>query len=328
METTLIADCGRHSTKYSLISKRNKWTSEVQVKLNSTDQLTSSTIDEEDWLNTLPSILDSTIIGEDELRLLFLLNPLCPRQQKEALLIAAFEQYGARKVCLECTAPASLFSCGETSGIVVDVGYTAVRITPVLKGIPAAELSTSLYGVGSFFTESELISSLSESYPAQEIGWRSYMNQIMPEVGGEASVSGCRTEIALPDGSLLPLSFSSSTISRAADRLLLSGESDVLDTAWYTLMKSINTEANSHFLRSGGAAHWHICATKLATSFNRSITPTTPSEVLSKNSLHSSVVGGSILSQLSCFKNMCISVEDYNDEGPHGCVRQYSTDPR
>lgn len=328
METTLIADCGRHSTKYSLISKRNKWTSDIQVKLHSVDQLTSKSINEEDWLNVLPSIVDTAIVEEDELTLLFLLNPLCPRQQKEALLVAAFEQYGARKVCMECTASSSLFSCGETSGIVVDVGYTAVRITPVLKGIPAVEITSSLTGVGSFFTESEIITSLSNSYPMHQVQWRSYMNQIMPEIGGETNVGGCQTEVVLPDGSSLSLSISSENISRAADRLLFSSQSDVLDTAWYTLMKSINTEANSHFLRTGGAAHWHICTTKLSSTFNKCVTSTTPSEVLSKSSLHSSVMGGSILSQLSCFKNMCVSLEDYNEEGPHGCVRQYTTDPR
>lgn len=328
METTLVLDCGRHSTKYSLISKKHKWSSEVQIKPSAGDP-TSSPVTERDWIKSLTTILDGALEENEDLRILFLLQTLCPRRVKESLLLTAFEGCSARKVCMEYVAPAALFSCGETSGMVFDVGYTGVRITPVTRGLPEVDESSNFVGVGSFYAEKVLLSHLSQS-DANEERWRRSMLHIMTSIqdNSTASITNKTTETVLPDGTTLDIRIPDSVATEAGKRLLFSTTVNVPDAAWFTAMRIADAESHSHYLRCGGSADWTSFSEGISTALSRSISPNRSSELVSKNATTASVVGGSILSQLSCFKSMCIASEDYYDEGPHGCVRQYATDPR
>lgn len=323
MEKTLIIDCGRHSTKYSLVMPSKKKNPDVQVSYADVENLSELPISVTDWLDCTSTILSEKITDEDELTLVFLVQTLFPRWEKEALLASAFEYYGAKKVCIEYSPPAALFSCGETQGTVFDVGYTGVRITPVFKGSPLFDYSSSFNDIGSFFAENELTSFLSSVLSPYGKKWRSLLTQIMPGVAESSNATSCSLsqEVVLPDGSSLDVSIPSEVIQRAEERLLYSKKTNFLDEVWHTNMRTSTTILSSRFMRIGGVSEWKYFSACLLSLLDRTYLSKTPVELQIKNSLCAPVLGGCIFSQLSSFKSLCISVADYTDDGPHGCIR-------
>lgn len=282
-------------------------------------------MDESDWLSVLPPLVDLEVNSDEELTLLFLLPTLLPRSSKEALLLAAFEQYGAKKVCMECYSSAALYGCGATSGISVDIGYTGVRIDSVVRGLPLVHLSTSHDDVGGFYVETELLPSFPCSSDDDIQAWRGYMYHILPQLETEEREAG--GAVLLPDGASISVNIPQNTIQSAVQRLISSTNTNISDAVWFTRLHT--TEPPELLLCSGGMSDWR-CASgtfKDLLGGGGALLPPIPT-VTATNGTSSAVMGGSILSQLTGFKNMCVTVDDYKDEGPQGCVRQYCTDPR
>lgn len=288
--------------------------------------LSSSPINEEDWIKTVSRILTSSISQDEELNILFLLDTFTSVQLKERLIYAGFEHFGAKRICLEYSASASLLSCGEVSGTVIDVGYTGMRLTTVKGGIPVVEHSISLDDVGAFYAEAEFYSLLPKAEQEQVPLWHSLMPQIMTSPAG-GDVNQTRM-VTLPDGTSVEVPLSSDSINQAASRIFSSHLNNGLDDAWSITAHAFNVGASTRFLRFGGAAEWSDFSSKLHVTLAPFSLGKKSQELFNRNPVTSPVAGGSILSQLAVFKSMCVSDEDYSEDGPHGCVRNYRTDSR
>lgn len=305
-----------------MMSKK-KINTDVQVNYTDAENLCELGISVKDWIDCTSTILSDKITDEDELTLVFLVQTLFPRWEKETLLVSAFEHFGAKKVCIEYSPSAALFSCGETQGTVFDIGYTGVRITPVFQGSPLFDYCSSFNDIGSFFVENELTSFLSSVLNPYGKKWRSLLTQIMPGIAESSDTRTCSVsqEVVLPDGSSLDVSIPSEVIQRAEKRLLYSKKTNFLDEVWHTNLRTSSTILSSRFLRIGGASEWKYFSSCLLSLIDRTYLSTKPVELQIKNSFCAPVLGGCIFSQLSSFKNLCISAADYTDDGPHGCIR-------
>ena len=70
------------------------------------------------------------------------------RSTREKLMQLVFEEFGVENYFSMDAAVASLYAIGKTSGIVVDVGYDKVDVTPVLEGVVHASCAVRYAGFG------------------------------------------------------------------------------------------------------------------------------------------------------------------------------------
>lgn len=327
MEKTLIIDCGKHSTKYSCLSSKKKIGTDVKIRYSAAENLSPIRASQKEWFTSLSDILSDYMEEDNNMTIVFLVQTLFPRREKEALLVSAFEYFGARNVCIEYVPCAALFSVGETQGTVFDAGYTGVRITPVVQGSPLFDYSSSFHDIGAFFAEDELASYLSPILLPYGNNSPSLVSQIFSgftERTNEAVSSP--HEVVLPDGSSLFVSIPPDVFHRAEERLLYSSKTNFIDEVWFTHLRTTNILSSTHFLRIGGASENKYFANSIFSLFHRNRMTDHSIEVQTNNSRCAPVLGGCILSQLSSFKSLCISVADYTEEGPHGCSRLSSNE--
>ena len=71
-----------------------------------------------------------------------------PRATREKLMQLLFEEFRVENYFSMDAAVASLYAIGKTSGIVVDVGYEKVDVTPVLEGVVHASCAVRHGGFG------------------------------------------------------------------------------------------------------------------------------------------------------------------------------------
>lgn len=74
--------------------------------------------------------------------------PLQPKAMRERLAKLFFETFNVTNYFSIDAAVASLYAVGKTSGIVVDVGYDRVDVTPVLEGVVHASSAVRIAGFG------------------------------------------------------------------------------------------------------------------------------------------------------------------------------------
>lgn len=328
MEKTLVIDCGKHSTKYTFLSSKAKFSTDVECRYTDPETLSPNRVSGKDWVKSLSAVLNNRIEEGNELTILFLVETLLPRREKETLLISSFERFGARSVCIEYAPSAALFNSGETQGTVFDIGYTGLRITPVLNGTPLFDYSSSFNDIGTFYAEKELVSYLGHKIVQNERDWMGILTQIMSEIPETCSstVSSHSQEVILPDGSSLSLSIPSYVLRRSEERLLFSATRNFLDEIWFSNLRTSKVLSSTQFLRIGGASQSKYFSSTLRSFLHGTYTYTQPIEIQTRNSRCAPVLGGCILSQLSSFKKMCISALEYTEEGPHGCSQLYGAE--
>lgn len=323
MESTCIVDCGRHTTKYAVLSKRNRKGVEVQVK-----EWRAEVTNDDDTADALarrciPAILNDQLTEGEDLTLVLLLDTLVPPRVKASLMYTCFEQFGCHKASLHYTSCTALYASGETSGIAVDVGFNGVRITPVLNGVPQTVLSADLSSVGSRKVDAAL-SALLPCSPSDDL-LRSvkerycFLNQ--PESDLAAMV--------LPDGSVFTPPFSVEEVRVAAQSLLYSSVASVPDTLRYTLQKCCSIYSQpKNWLRFGGASRMSGVGDILSSAIQSPLSGSPLQELNLRSYTHAPVSGAMILSQLNIFKSICVDVADYEEDGPDRCVHLQVVDAR
>lgn len=329
MDSTVVVDCGRHSTKYAVISRRHHRTDNgtIPVKqLPSPMSSFNSTVTAAEWNCVLPQIVSSEVTDGGGVSLLLLLDTLLHKRQREALLSSTFEHIGAKRVCLSYSAATALFAGGETSGVAVDLGYTSVRATPVEDGVPVTSMAISMDAVGARYVDSSLRHMLGDqqlpdvllSTVKAQCCWVGSEEPPLPE------------EFSLPDGSTVQVNLTPQDYHQAANCLLYSGTTRVPDILHHFYQKftvSCGTPV-PHWVLFGGAAGMHGVNSVLAGSISSFMLDSPPRQLMVQNSCNGPVDGGVILSHLSSFKGMCVSMEEYEEDGPERCVHVKVADRR
>lgn len=323
MEATYVVDCGHHTTKYAGLSKRNKRTVEVLVKERRSG-CNAYVADDERLRQSLPQLLSGELRTDEELTVMLLLDTFISQRSKASLLHACFEQFGCKKVCLHYTACTGLYAAGETSGVVVDVGYAGVQLSSVYKGVVQTQNSSRLLSVGSRSLDCELHKLL--PLDVSEEGLQLVKTQCCTVAEGAESLP----DVTLPDGTVFSCGGERRhELHKASSALLNSTTSSVPDTLRLVFQKhTIRHPDSTSWLRLGGGAQISGVEEVLGTALAHPLCRHTPKELRLKDATHAAVSGGIILSQLNVFKSMCIGVGDYEEYGPDGCVRMQVVDTR
>ncbi|KPI87727.1 putative actin-like protein [Leptomonas seymouri] len=323
METTYIVDCGHHTIKYAGLSKRNKRTVEVLVK-EQRSACNAYVTDDERLRQCVPQLLSGELRTDEELTLMLLLDTLTAQKSKASLLYSCFEQFGCKKVCLHYTACTGLYAAGETSGVVVDIGYAGVQLSSVHKGVVQTALSSRLASVGTRSLDCELHKLLRCDVTGEAL------HLIKAQCCSLTERAEPQRDVTLPDGTVFPnKGLTRSELHKASSALLFSTTSSTPDSLRLVFQKhSILYPDSTSWLRLGGGSQIDGVEEVLGTAMTHPLCRHTPKELHLKDATHGPVSGGIILSQLNVFKSMCIGVSDYEEYGPDGCVRMQVVDAR
>ncbi|KAL7695198.1 actin-like protein [Lotmaria passim] len=323
MEATYIVDCGHHTIKYAGLSKHHKRTVEVLVK-ERRSECNAYVADDERLRQSVPQLLSGELRTDEDLTLMLLLDTFTSQKSKASLLYSCFEQFGCKRVCLHYTASTGLYAAGETSGVVVDIGYAGVQLSSVCKGVAQTALSARLSSVGTRSLDCEL-HKLTRSDVTEET-----LHLIKTRCCAMTEREEPLPAFTLPDGTIFPYDgLTRSELHRASSALLFSTTSSVPDTLRLVFQKhSLRCPDSTSWLRLGGGAQIEGVGEVLMTAMTHPLCRRTPKELHLKDVTHGPVSGGIILSQLNVFKSMCIGVGDYEEYGPDGCVRMQVVDAR
>ncbi|KAG5497464.1 hypothetical protein JIQ42_03950 [Leishmania sp. Namibia] len=322
MEATYIVDCGHHTLKYAGLSKRCRRTREVLIK-ERRNECNAYVADDERFRHCVPQLLSEELHTDEDLTLLLLLDTFHSQKSKAALLYSSFEQFGCKRVCLHYTACAGLYAAGETSGIVVDLGYVGAQLTSVHKGTVETAMSTRLSSVGTQRLDGELRRLLGGDTTEKTLDLVKAQHCSLTEREELAP------ELTLPDGSVLPYEDLKSGLYKASNALLYSTTSSVPDSLRTVYQKhAIRFPDSSSWLLLGGGSLVSGVDEVLTRAMTHPLSCHSPKQLHLKDVTHAPVSGGIILSQLNVFKSMCIDVSDYEEYGPEGCLRMQVVDAR
>nr|CCC89762.1 putative actin-like protein [Trypanosoma congolense IL3000] len=322
MDTTCVIDYGLHSVKHTCISKADKSTS-FEFKINETP---SQAFDGSDSLDVvmfgkhIADLLSDTYSMDTALTISLLTDMWLPRRKQELLLKCCFECLGAKRVSLVNALSAALFSCGETTGICVDVGYRSVRVVPVVSGLAYTTLAEDIVGVGARSSDAVLRYHLRS---ATEPMLRALKSSVC-FVGEEPAA--VPRHLALPDGSTFSVTLSPSACREAGEALLFRAPTVNAPFALQSVYQKALLEipALDQWAVFGGASGVAGVRRVFGQALTHALTAApreSPRLLTVKDPTQASVCGGAILSQLSSFKKVCITSEEYAEEGPHHCVR-------
>jgi actin-related protein 7 len=105
----------------------------------------------------------------DDGRAAVLVEPvLQSRSTRESLIQLMFEGFNLSSYFTTDAAVSSLYSIGKTSGIVVDVGYDKVDVSPVLEGMVQAASAVRIAGFAGHFMTESLVKKYGGSYDVAE----------------------------------------------------------------------------------------------------------------------------------------------------------------
>ncbi|CCW59758.1 unnamed protein product [Phytomonas sp. EM1] len=213
---------------------------------------------------------------------------------------------GAKKVGVGYGPVGALVAAGGVSGVVVDVGFTAVRVTPIRQGVPLPALAQRHRSVGAVFLDQD---------GSGEAGG-----------GRKEETRSFAREMRLPDGNGVR---APCPLTKGACRLLYSSTVSVPDSFQHAYQRfNIEYPGSPHWTGFGGGAAVSGVHDALAGALAGSLVLDEPVQLPLQNPRYAPLEGATILTQLNTFKAMCIGVETYAEDGPERCVHLKILDPR
>ncbi|AAZ10336.1 actin-like protein, putative [Trypanosoma equiperdum] len=322
MDATCVIDYGSHTVKHTCISKADK-NSAFEFNINEAPTQAFAANDSLDIVlfgRHVAELISDTCPAGSALTLCLLTDTWLPRRKRELLLKCCFECLGAKRVSLVDSVSTALFSSGETTGVCVDVGYGGVRAVPVVNGFPQSFLGEDVRSVGAKNTDTVLRRHIPQASEPVLLALKS----TVCFVGDEPPAVS--RQISLPDGSTFPMTLSPSVCREAGEALLYNAPTASAPNALRHMYQKSLLECPSldRWVLVGAASGMTGVGRVLGEAMTHALTVTQregPQYIAVKDPAHAAVCGGAILSQLSTFKKMCVTVEEYVEEGPHYCVR-------
>ncbi|KAG8343169.1 putative actin-like protein [Trypanosoma vivax] len=321
MDVTVVIDYGSHTVKHTSVSRHEK---NAALEFNvcetpSRAYVDGDVMDVSRFGRHMAELLSDTCHADTSLTISLLLDVSLPRRKRELLLKCCFEMLDAKRVYLGCTASAALYSAGETAGISLDVGSRGVRLVPVVDGIVQTSFCEDISRIGARACDAVL----RQYIPKADEPLLLALKSDACFVGDTPSAPP--THLTLPDGHVVPTPVSAAVCGEAG-RALLFGDHcvsapDILQFAhqkWLLEFPSLN-----QWVLAGGASRVSGVQETLCSAMQHALVPAAFTEMRQLpvfDPLRAATCGGGIVSQLNSFKHLCVSSEDYAEEGPHRCV--------
>jgi len=288
------------------------------------------------WHHTF---FDELRVDPEEHPVLLTEPPLNPKMNRERMTAIMFETFRTPAFYAGISAVLSLYSCGLTTGIGIDAGYGVSHTVPVYEGyaLPHAikKLNIAGWGLteylahilierGYYFPIPEYERSLNNmkekfAYCAEDFHW---------EFKG---AEGTQLPYELPDGQKITIGAERFRCPEPLFNPTVVGQrKGIHQLAYQSIQKcsrSIRKDMYSNIVPSGGSTMFMNFDKRLYKEI-KAIAPrnsnikivATPREQAATAApltrRHLTWVGGSILGSLSLFKELCISMDDYDEYGP------------
>lgn len=352
METVFVVDDGYHTLKHARVSRSQQCGDYLPVYTQRSERDITRVCHREQvvgLLHNLNNITSSCADAPNEVSLLLLQHALVSRREREIVFVSCFERLGCKRVALDCLASTALYAGGVTSGVIVDIGFTGVRVSTILDGHPVLPLCAELRSVGAYHVDADLRHSALHDCSDEDLLHFKTQCTVQPEVypGGEhvltSSYSAAHARqsrysrdktTSLPDGERVHIHTcdgdsdgdtpcAAEKPSGACQKLLYSSSTSVPNTFSYHMRKALLVSPEmTHWSVIGGCAGMHGVRSILRDAVSHAVLVSAAKEVYVKNAAHAAVQGGIILAQLSFFKGMCITADMYAEDGPERCAQR------
>ena len=259
--------------------------------------------------------------------------PLNPKVNREKMTQIMFETFNVPAMYSCCAAVLSLYAAGRTTGLVLDCGDGACRTVPVYEGYMFQDAVNRLEVGGRDVTEylRKLMTKRGISFTTtaeREIcrDMKEKLGYVAVDYEHELAAAGKSSNLEknyeLPDGQVITAGaerFRCSEVLFKPD-LLFKKSDGIHKLAHESIMKcdvDIRRDLFSNTVLSGGTTMFRNLDVRIIKEMAALAQPSIKVEVLvSPECKYSAWIGGSILSSLSTFQDICISKEEYDESGP------------
>lgn len=258
--------------------------------------------------------------------------PLNCTKHREEMASLVFETFRAPAMFLAPPAVLSLYASGRTTGVVLDVGHGVTHCIPVYEGyaLPHSILRSDLGGMD---VDDRLKLLLRKGGLALETSAEfEFCNTMKEEIcyvcnkpsgedEGGVSSSSDKAQYQLPDGQVIHVSKERTAPELLFNPSLIGSEApsvqDVLIESIHKSDLELRSTFYSNIVLSGGSTLTPGFGDRLLYEVRSRAPERTRIRISAPPEReYSAWVGGSILASLSTFKNMWVTKESYEEEGP------------
>jgi len=256
-----------------------------------------------------------------------------PKANRERMTQIMFETFYVPALYVSTQAVLSLYASGRTTGIVCDSGDGVTHIVPIYEGYAMAHGISRLNLAGRDLTE-YLMKLMSERGNAMTTtAEREIVRDIKekvcyiaedPEAEAELVRDGTRKEITyeMPDGQIVTLGDERFRCPEALFNPALVGKEAIgLPTMVYESIRKCDIDVRRDLLMnivlSGGTTMFQGFGKRMQMEIAKMAPSSMRIRVLYPDDRkHSVFIGGSMLSDLDTFTDMCVSKAEYTESGP------------